>query len=495
LNASPATRAVRNATALGLSNAFTNGLLFLWQLGLARWLGPEGYGVYGTIGALLVVGAAIAELGMGLIVVRDVATRPHDAGRYLAATLALQPVLAGVGYGGLLLGAGLLGYDAGLRALLAVAALSLLINALGNMVHSQLLAAERMVPPAVIAAAHATLLVGLTAVALAGGAGLWGLYLATLGAGLGRTAAYWVALRPVGVRPAFPPDRAVVRGLLADGLPLAITALLALAFTHADKLITTALLGPAGTGHLTAGSVIGFGVVELVSTPVLLAVLPLMARAHAAGRRESFDALLGTLTFFTLLVSLPIAVGTALLAGPLAGWLFGAAFAPTAGVLRVLIWYVVLAMVVNVFAQGLTVQNRQARLAGARAGGLALSVGLALVLLPRLGVPGAAVAMLASEAMVLTLLLPPLALGGAWWARLAGRLWRLGIAALGQAGILLALGGSYPLLAAAASAAAYGALILALGAVTPGDRALLGRLLSALPGAGVLFRRGTRRLA
>ncbi|MCZ2098477.1 MAG: hypothetical protein LC121_19900, partial [Anaerolineae bacterium] len=78
-------RAARNAGALAISTVVSKGLLFGWQLALARWLGASDYGVYGTIGALLAIGAAIPEFGMGLIVVRDVATRPAQAGRTLGA--------------------------------------------------------------------------------------------------------------------------------------------------------------------------------------------------------------------------------------------------------------------------------------------------------------------------------------------------------------------------------------------------------------------------
>ena len=74
-----AKRAARNATALALSNVASKGLMFIWQLMLARWLGSGDYGIYGTIGALLSVGAAFPEFGMGLIVIRDIANRPRDS--------------------------------------------------------------------------------------------------------------------------------------------------------------------------------------------------------------------------------------------------------------------------------------------------------------------------------------------------------------------------------------------------------------------------------
>ena len=70
---------------------------------------------------------------------------------------------------------------------------------------------------------------------------------------------YWIVLRRVGARPQFPVAWAIARGLLRDGWPIALTSFLALAYQHADKLITTAVLGSEGTGQLTAGFVIVFG--------------------------------------------------------------------------------------------------------------------------------------------------------------------------------------------------------------------------------------------
>ncbi|MBP8972967.1 MAG: oligosaccharide flippase family protein, partial [Anaerolineae bacterium] len=321
-----AQRAARNATALALSNIVSKGVLFAWQLLLARWLGAEGYGIYGTIGALLAVGAAIPDFGMGLIVIRDVANRPQDANRYLTATLTLQPILAALGYVVLTVAAFLFGYETELRALLAFAALSLLVDALGNMCHNQLLAVERMVIPAAIATGHVIVLVILAGIALAAGAGLWGLYAATLVAGLLRAAVYWAALLHIGARPQFPVDWGVARGLLIAGWPIAVTSFLALTYQHADKLLTTALIGAEGTGQLTAGFVIVFGVIELLSTTVLVAVFPLMSRTYASGQHRLFEVMLEKLAFFNLTLSLPIAIFTSLLAVPLATWVFGAEF-------------------------------------------------------------------------------------------------------------------------------------------------------------------------
>ncbi len=489
-----AQRAARNATALALSNIASKGVLFAWQLLLARWLGAEGYGVYGTIGALLAVGAAIPDFGMGLIVIRDVANRPQDANRYLTATLTLQPILAALGYAVLTVAAFLFGYEAELRALLAFAALSLLVDALGNMCHNQLLAVERMVIPAAIATGHVIVLVILAGIALAAGAGLWGLYAATLIAGLLRAAVYWAALLRAGARPQFPVDRAVACGLLIAGWPIAVTSFLALAYQHADKLITTALIGTEGTGQLTAGFVIVFGVIELLSTTVLVAVFPLMSRTYASGQRRLFEVMLEKLAFFNLTLSLPIAIFTSLLAVPLATWVFGAEFTRTADVLQILIWYTVATMIVNVFAKALLVQNRQRRLMVIRTSGLALNVALLLILLPALDVPGAAVATLIAESAILVAVVRSFTFPADWWGRVINHLWRMALVGVLLAGIVLALRTVHPLVAALVGAPAYVMLLLLSGAIARDDWDLIYRLATAMPGGAIIGRWWRREL-
>jgi len=495
LSPEAARRAARNAGALAISTVLAKGLQFIWQLVLARWLGSSDYGIYGTIGALLAIGAAIPEFGMGLIVVRDVATRPKDAGRYLGATLVMQPVLAAVAYLALLVAAWLLGYTGDLRGLLALAAISLLVDALGNMAYNQLIAFERMAITALISVVHVAALVALGAGALAAGGGLVALYGAILSAGVLRSAAMWLALRRTGVRPRFPVSRTIARGLVINGAPLALASFLTLAYQHTDKLITTAMLGEDRTGQLTAAFVISFGVIELLSTTVLVAVFPLMSRTYSDGMRALFEFMIEKLAFFNLLISLPIALVIALLSVPLSGLLFGPDFTRTASVLQVLIWYTVVTMVGNVFAQALLVENRQRRTLIIRASGLAVNVALNIALLPLIGVAGAAVASLLAELMVLAGLVSSFRFQPDWWARVRSHLWRMALAGAGMAAAIVLLRGVSPVLAGAAGAAVYLALVLVLGAIAPDDWDLIYRLVMAMPGGAWVGRWWKRELA
>ncbi len=479
---------LRNTVVIGLSTVAAKGLMFLWQLLLARSLGAEGYGIYGTIGALLAVGATIPDLGMGLIVIREVARRPEDAGRYLGVTLSLQPVLAVLGYAILILGAFLLGYDVRLRWLLLFVGVNLLVDVIGNMCHNQLIAVERMTALALISVIHVGLIMIFAGAALAANGGLWEVYAGIFVAGAVRSAAYWIALRRTGCRPVLPAQRGLVRGLILSGLPLALTGFLSLATMHADKLMTTALVGAERTGYLTAAFVIVFGIVELINTTMLIVTFPALSRAQAAGQSGMFGKLVEKLTFFNLLLSFPLAVYLSVLAVPLSGLLFGQGFTHTGEVLSVLIWYAVVAMVTNVFAQALVAQNRQRRLMWARAIGLAVNIALGLILIPARGAPGAAAAALTAEALVLIELIVSVPLPTGWWEALGGQLWRLGAASIALAACMLLLRGSSPLLAAVLGLPAYAALVWLSGAMGREDWRLLRQLVAAVPGAAAVGR-------
>lgn len=492
ISAQEARRAARNAGALAAASILSKGALFVWQLILARAIGEAGYGIYGTVGAFIAVGTAIVNFGMGPIVIRDVARAPQQAGKYLTATLVMQTALALLAYGVVNSAALLGGYGPDIRALLALAAISLLVDILGNMTNDLLLAQERMLASSLAAVGHVALLIALAGLALLAGYGLAGVYMATLAAGGVRALALWGLVLRGGVRPAWPFDRTIAGPLLRNGAPLAISAFLALAYQHADKLMTTRLIGTAQTGHLTAAFVIIFGIIELLNTTVLIATYPMMSRYHAAEQGETFGFIVEKLAFFTLFISLPLALVLSIFAAEITVPLFGADFRPAAGALRLLVWYAAAAMVVNVFAQGMVVQNRQRVLLVIRASGLGLNITLNALLIPRIGITGAALASLASEIVVLSLLTWRFQAAGWHWGRLIPRLLRLMILSALVAGGMILLGGAHPLAGIIAGPLLYGIGVLVGRILAPDDWDLLYRLVAAMPG-GDLVRRYWRR--
>ncbi len=238
-----------------------------------------------------------------------------------------------------------------------------------------------------------------------------------------------------------------------------------------------------------------FGVIELLSVTVMVAVFPLMSRTYASGQREMFDFMIEKLSFFNLILSLPIAIFTSLLAVPLSAWVFGEGYTKTADVLQILIWFTVVTMVGNVFSKALLVQNQQRWLMIIRMGGLVLNIALNILLLPSIGVAGSALATLIAESVILVLIVRSFTFPAGWWARVLRHLGRLALAALLLAGIVLLLRDVHPLLAALAGGPVYLAAVLGFGVIGKDDWDLLYRLAIAMPGGAIIGRYWKRRLA
>jgi len=482
-----ARRAARNAGVLLVSSLISKGALFGWQLVLAPWLAPTAYGIYGTIGALLAVGASLASFSMGLIVIRDVAREPQAAGRYWSAALFLQTLF---GLGAYIAVNGFAtGYSETIRAFTAIAALNLLIDVWGNMGYDLLIAREQMLKTSLVEVVHILCRIGLAAVAIAAGYGLFGVYGAAILTGIGRVIFLWWFNWRDGIRPQFPLDRGMTRLLLWNSAPLALAAFLSLAYQHADKLMTTGIIGETNTGYLTAAFVISFGVIEMMNTTVLVATYPLMSRYYKPDDSDTtFGFMVEKMSFFMFLLSLPLALVISIFSVDLITPLFGESYFPTAGILSILIWYTAITMIGNVFAQGLLVQNRQRTLVIIRVGGLLINITLNAIFLGLYRDPrGAAFASVIAEILVLALLIRVFQAVGWSWARILPSVLRVVGLAIITAGAMLFLGQLHFIIGMVGGGIIFTAGVI-FGVLSNEDWDLLYRLAAAMPGGGLIRR-------
>lgn len=474
-------RAARNFSALVLASVLSKGLLFLWQIVLGNLFSPYEYGVYFTVLSLMSVTTVLISMGMGIIIIREVARQPQLAGRYWAIALTLQTALSGVAYVLVLVLALLGGYEPIILGLAAVASLSLIIDMFGNVSYDLLIAQERMTVTSLVEIAAILLRVGLAAAALAAGWGLLGVYGATLFSGLVRSLVLTILNWRGGLRPQFPVDRGLARALIRDSLPLMLAALLALSYQHADKLMTTAFIGARATGYLAPAYIITFGVIEIVSTTVLLAVFPLLARSLDESR-ALFGMWVGRLSRFMLLSGLPIALSLSIFAAPVIDLLFNEDYTPTVPLLQLLIWATLCMMIGNVFTRALLIQNRQRTSTLIRTACLGVNIALNAALLVRYRDPrGAALATLIAEALSLTLLALAFRSEGFRWRAQLAAMSRVLLLGAATAGVMLLFGQMGWVLGLLAGGAAYLTGLVWGGVLSADDWGFVYRFVGALP--------------
>ncbi len=477
LTGTEARRAARNASAIAAARVLSSGVLFIWQLILGRSLGEAEFGVYGGVNALFSIGATLMSFSLSMIIIRDVARRPETAGRYLSAALVIQTIFAALAYIGINLLAS--EYESVSRAYVAVAGISLFIDLFGNLAYDQLLAQERMVTTSTVEVVHIAVRIGLAGVALLIGWGLAGVYVVTILTGIGRSVALWLMLRRTGVSPVWRVDWSIARPLVINAAPLALSSFVNMTYTQTDRAMTAARLTNADTGHLNAAFVIIVGVIEILNTTVLISIYPMMSRAWGS---DLFRFMVAKLSYFTLLIGVGVGLVFTLFSRDIIVPLFGVNYIETAGILSVYIWYAVIAMVFNVFAQAITVENRQRWLSVVHIGGLALKLVVSYLLIERYGVIGVVVASVSVELLKLIALMQ--AFRPAWGQMIAHSARFIGLVILSTAA-MWALGQVHPVIGMAGGLIYAGGVLLLL---KPDEWDLLYRLAAAVPGGSLITR-------
>lgn len=398
------TRTVVRNSAFGLGAQFAIKLLsFAFSVLIVRHLGAEAFGQYAAVLAFGAVFVFIGDLGLSPYTVRAVA-RWRDAPDGLENTNAL--------YGNVLV----------LRLLLSLLAASLVVGTA--------LLTER--PPAMIGAialgtlglimygvqgTSAAVLAGFERLDLSAGAGvlnqltfvlagslmLWlgfgyyGLIVANLLGVAMMTYVCWRGVRRLAVRAC----RAVASSwpaLLKASMPFGVIGLaLGLSYRF-DSVLLNVYRGDAETGYYNAAYNLVFSTVVL-SNVLNTSLYPSLARQVANNPTPSPELYERPLRYLMAL-SLPIAVGTWVLADRLVPFLFTANYSPAVPILQIVIWATPLMFASEYLGYVVVIRGDEARVARAVVISTGLNVALNLALVPRYGFFAAAVMTVATEAVL-----------------------------------------------------------------------------------------------
>ena len=265
------------------------------------------------------------------------------------------------------------------------------------------------------------------------------------------------------------PDRARLREYAGYGLPVSLSLILALIISTTDRFLLAAFLDEATVGVYHAGYSLSNRTLDILFVWMGMAGGPAMVAALERGGRPALEASAREQSSFMVLLTLPAAVGVAMVALPLSQVLVGEQL--VAGAARVTPWVAVGAFFSGVTTYYLhtafTLGQRTPLLLAAMAVPAVLNLGLNLVLIPRFGIDGAmwstaisyAVGALASWALGRRAMPLPLPVEALWKAG-------LGCFAMAAALRLLPDLGGIPELAVKATVGAivYGAAVYVLDA-------------------------------
>lgn len=372
----------------------TYGLAGVTGIILARALGAEGRGVYGLAVTIAMMYAAVAELGMSkagvYLMGQGRYTRQQVASGNLAWALALGlPWLAGA----LLLGLlkpDLISDDFGMGHLAVIAVggplLLLLVLTQDLIIATGSVLGYNLVDFAQPLLRAVFIVGGIVAL----GAGVVGVLAGwLLGVALATALALWLLARRVRLRPAFRAE--LLREQLSFGIRGSLGFILQAANQRLDVFLVAAFVGSAALGQYT----VAYGTAELLwQIPLALGVVffPKAASLAPDANAETAAVTCRRALFVTLAASLVLLA----LGRPLIVLLYGSEFAPAVTAFYILVPSASLYTVYKVLSNALAARGMpEAGLYGGLVSA-PLTVVLGLVLIPSLGIAGAALTSVAA---------------------------------------------------------------------------------------------------
>ncbi|MET4697554.1 O-antigen/teichoic acid export membrane protein [Constrictibacter sp. MBR-5] len=246
--------------------------------------------------------------------------------------------------------------------------------------------------------------------------------------------------------PSFPE----LKRFFAYGLPVSMSLALEFALAAADRYLIGWYLGEAAVGVYAASYALASRIVGIIFIWIAMAGLPLMIAALEREGRDAAVEVSRRNAEMIVLLAFPAAAGLAAIAAPLASVMVGAEFRASASTL--VPWIVLAALMNGLMAHyvhnAFILSRRTDLMAWMAAPPTVLNVVLNILLIPRMGLPGAVIATVISYAVALVLatwvgrrffpipLIPGTVLRGAVAAGVMGAVvW----AAPGEAGVLALL--------------------------------------------------------
>ncbi|MFN0149236.1 MAG: flippase [bacterium] len=390
-----ASSVIRNSAVLLAGTFVSKALVFVSYMVLTRELGAEEFGRFTYLFVFVAFFELIADAGIESIVLRDIERRPDRARDRFADAIALRALLIAAAIPVALLIFPWVRGDAGATTLLLLLACGTLFTtnrraSLRSLFELPYRTALRMEVPMILGILSEALCLALIVATVPRG-GLAAAVASQILAPL-PFAIVLAVLATRRLRPALHFDGARIAALFQSATPLIGALALNFILVRTDVFVLSHFRGVLDVGLYTA-SVRLVELSSLLPAIAMTSVFPLMARSHARDPAR-VEVLFRDSIRYVAAILVPVAVIEVLYADPLIALLFGAEFAASAPVLRVMAPAAILVaadtvMNARLIASGLERRNFQLILMATAA-----NIAAMLFFVPTRGAPGAAIALL-----------------------------------------------------------------------------------------------------
>lgn len=394
---------LKNTLFLSLSEIFLKVLGFFWFVYLARHLSIDLFGRYNLVNSFIAIFSFLPDLGIGLVVIREIAKNKTKAALYLGNAFFLNGTFALFTIIIILLTVSFFSYSFNVTSLVFIASITLFLSTLRSVAIFYFDGVERMHISALLNSINTLLSITGGFVGISLGFGIVGVFLGMLSGTFISLIITWFLLIKNSIRPTFTFDTNIVKHLFLEGLPLGLAAFSFMLYSRVDSLLLHNILGESAVAIYSTAMIFVSSFIQLLNVPFVVAVFPALTRLQSADNIRFKHAVKKSMLLIVLW-SFPLAVLVSIFAFVIP-YIFGVKYEPSVPILRVLIFFVPFASLSALLYKILIIKGKQLYYLFISIIGAIINILLNLFLIPTYSVIGAAYASVLTQAIVFSIYL------------------------------------------------------------------------------------------
>lgn len=391
-------KVAKNSYFLMSAEILSRIISFILTIYIVRILGAADYGKYSFALSMGLLFAVFSDLGINTIMIREISREKQQVGKYVGNMCVLRFMLSILAWILIFIAVNLLNYPKDVIVLVYLIGCGIILNNFSETFCSVFRAYERMEFVAIVTIFQRTLPLLLGLGALLKGWGLLGLALGYVVVGItGAFLAFFIMAKKF-VMPRIEIDFIFWKSIIIKAVPLGLALIFTVIYFRISTIMLSKMQGNDAVGWFNAS----YRLVEslmFIPIGIIGAFFPMFSSLYISSREMLLDTSQKAMRILLLIV-LPVAVGTSILADKIINFLYGLQFANSVMPLRILIWAEVIIFMNYVLTQLLVATNQQKFNAVFTCACSIFNISLNFILIPRLSYIGSSITTFFTEGLL-----------------------------------------------------------------------------------------------
>lgn len=392
----------KNAFYLTFGEVLSKALFFILTILIARNLGSEELGKFSFAISFVALFYVIADFGLNKLILRELSKNNNGMNQYFWPTLILKSGLAILTLIAISIVIGLTDKPMGIKILVIIAGINMILTeSLCDLFRNMFISLKKIEYDSALIFIEYLIIFCAGYYFLLEGLGVKWVLIALVIGGLFRTVMSIIIIIDK-FKPTYSKEIINLKQILIMAYPFCLTYLLATLYLKIDITMLSLMKGDLSVGIYSAATNLIFSLI-ILPTISMRAIFPSMSRLHAESKEAFLKSCNLSLKYVSML-AVPITIGGIFLSKQIILFVYKKEFIESSFIFQILMLFFLLYFIKWMLNNALHAANLEKKTMWSYVLGVFMNIGLNLILIPKYGPIGAAIATVITELAVVALI-------------------------------------------------------------------------------------------